>query len=477
MPITYTIYTATGGQTNFTVPFPFIDSSHIKVDINGANTTAFTYDAGNTRVVLTSGATADDKVKVWRETPGRTDSAKILLVDFQDGSVLSESDLDKVTQQLLYLSQEAEETGASSLPIDWDGNYNAGEKRIKSIQALPEADQDVVSKTYVDGLTLHGAGASIPQSWAKVGSNFTGTTGDCTIVLTSPTPVSDTEELFVVSLNGLTQRPTTDFTVTESTGTYTLTLKMGSETLAATDIINIMNFGVARSVLEQPVQPASTSSIGLTVKGLSGQSANILDVQNSSGTSLFGVDPAGILKLAGLNTIPILQIVELTTPGSDSTDPVDSSTYAQKIVTGNKFVITPKRSDSKLLFLARYGWRSYSNMDVSHEDENHNIFWHGGDVHHHINNTASPGSESNGTTIGIKARSYDGYWRNNQSTIYGEMTSIFTHDSPGTSEFVVDVCTMSRVNATFEGSTVPHTFSIYTNDYSTGICVEYYIPS
>ena len=302
MPITYSIYTATGGQTSFAVPFPFIDSAHIKVDINGTNTAAFTYNSGTTSVVLTSGATGGDKVKVWRETPGRTDSAKILLVDFQDGSVLSESDLDKVTQQLLYLAQEAEETGASSLPVDWDGHYDAQEKRIKRIQASPVDGQDVASKSYVDGLTLHGDGYSpqaIPQAWAKVGSDFTGTTGDCTLVLASPTPASETEELFVVSLNGLTQRPTTDFTITEAGGTYTLTLKMGSATLASADIINIMNFGVARSLITQPIVPDTTSSVGLTIKGNSGQSEDLIQCVNSSDSELFSVNADGMVQVGG----------------------------------------------------------------------------------------------------------------------------------------------------------------------------------
>jgi len=144
MPITYNIYTATASQTNFAIPFSYIDTTHIKVQINGTETSTFTVVGSN--VVLDSGATVGDQVRLYRQTPGREASAKIMLVDFQDGSVLSEAELDKACQQLLFLAQEADETGASSLPVDWDGNYSAGAKRIKDLSTNVTADQDAATK-------------------------------------------------------------------------------------------------------------------------------------------------------------------------------------------------------------------------------------------------------------------------------------------------------------------------------------------
>ena len=138
MPITYNVYSATAGQTAFVIPFLYLETSHVKVSINGVEHTneadepLYTVNTGTNSVDLDSGATLGESVKVYRETPGRSETAKVLLVDFQDGSVLTEADLDKATLQLLYLAQEAEETGASSLPVDWDGNYDAGSKRIKN---------------------------------------------------------------------------------------------------------------------------------------------------------------------------------------------------------------------------------------------------------------------------------------------------------------------------------------------------------
>ena len=417
MAITYKIYTATGGQTSFVVTFPFIDSSHIKVDINGTATSAFTYNSGTSSVVLTSGAAADDKVKVWRETPGRSESAKILLVDFQDGSVLSEADLDKVSLQLLYLAQEAEETGASSLPLDWDSNYDAQSKRIKNLSATVSGGNDAVTKDYADGLSLYGGSVSLPQSWAKVGSDFTGTTGDCTITLSSPTPSSDTDDLFVVSLNGLTQRPTTDFTVTESGGAYTLTLKMGSDTLNSADVVNIMNFGVARQWIKQPIKGDSASDVALTVqRHTDGQSANLqewvteagtpvvlasvnedgdasfVDITATGATTLTGGVSGnlnlltGALQLAGSSAMQVMSITASVGTGAVSnvrtTTGYNSGNY---FVTGNTITVTPKSTSSKFILLgSTAGYGTIGN---------------GVAVQLVKGNTASGGSTTDGTTI------------------------------------------------------------------------------
>ena len=87
MPITYNIITATASQTTFAITFPYIESTHVKVQINGVENSSFSISGSN--VVLDSGAAAGEKVKLYRQTPGHDADNKIMLVDFQDGSVLS----------------------------------------------------------------------------------------------------------------------------------------------------------------------------------------------------------------------------------------------------------------------------------------------------------------------------------------------------------------------------------------------------
>ena len=301
MAITYTIYTATAAQTDFNITFPYIESAHVYVDINGTNTTAFTVQSGP-KIVLTSGATAGDKVKVYRVTPGRTETQKDLLVDFQDGSVLSEADLDKACQQLIYLSQEAQETGSSSLPVDWDGNYTAGSKRIKDLSGTVTGSNDATTKDYVDGIALYGGAVSQPQAWAKTGADFSSAGGGSyTLNLTSPVASGDNQDLFTVSINGVLQRPTTDFTVVENSGVYTLTI-LGWTAYASGDIINIQNFGVARNFIKQPIKGEADGDVSLIVQKRSAdQSGDLQQWQNDSETAIAKVDVDGDATFVDIN--------------------------------------------------------------------------------------------------------------------------------------------------------------------------------
>jgi len=155
MALSFIAYTATSGQTEFTFNFPVLSADHVKVQVNGVDITTYTVSLSPTqKVILSSGSTAGAIVKVYRLTPGRSDAPNNLnLVDFVNGSVLSEADLDKSNKQLLYLIQEAQDTGGGALPYDstissWNAN-NAGSKKISNV-ATPVASADAATKGYVD---------------------------------------------------------------------------------------------------------------------------------------------------------------------------------------------------------------------------------------------------------------------------------------------------------------------------------------
>tara|TARA_R100000951_G_scaffold64886_1_gene54763 strand:- start:1254 stop:2936 length:1683 start_codon:yes stop_codon:yes gene_type:complete len=292
MPLTYEVYTAAAGQTDFAVSFPYITPSHIKCSIDGAVITTFSVNTSTNILTLNTAAGGGEKIRVFRQTPGRTTGDAELLVDFQNGSVLTESELDTSQRQLLFLAQEAQETGQAALPVDAFGNYDAGSKRIVNLAASAN-DNDAVRKSYVDDLALFGQAASDPQAWTVLGDEFTGNTGDITYVLENPTPFSANENLFIVALEGYLQRPQLDFTITELLGVYTLTLKMGTLTIDADAIITVQNFGVARNVYEQPFIMADQTTPGLTTKAVEGATAPVFAVQNSSGTAVASVNQDG----------------------------------------------------------------------------------------------------------------------------------------------------------------------------------------
>ena len=74
------------GNLDYPITFPYIAKSHIKVAVNGTNTTAYDFiDASNIRLQsATHNIAIGDKIVITRET-----SPSARLVDYQTGSVLS----------------------------------------------------------------------------------------------------------------------------------------------------------------------------------------------------------------------------------------------------------------------------------------------------------------------------------------------------------------------------------------------------
>ena len=97
------LYTGDGSTKSFNIPMPYISTSHIKVFVNEILlllTMDYTLSGAST-VLFGTAPGIDDAIVIKRET-----SPNNILVDFQDGSVLNESDLDTAYLHTYYLSQE-----------------------------------------------------------------------------------------------------------------------------------------------------------------------------------------------------------------------------------------------------------------------------------------------------------------------------------------------------------------------------------
>ena len=241
MATTYVDYTATASQTDFAFNFDYLEDEHVIVEINGSATTDFTIVTSPAKkVVLNSGATAGDIVRVRRKSQPDTN-----LVDFVNGSVLTESELDRAYLHNRYLNEEIAELNDSSLQIEAGGtDWDARTKKIKNL-AAPTLTTDATTKDYVDGKFNQAAsGASSPPlKWV-----FTGTAGaDTTYTVTGAEINGDTA--YDVSIDGSVLEPTTDYTVDPNTDTLTIkTTLTGGE-----DIVIIQRgFGI----------PISTGEIG-----------------------------------------------------------------------------------------------------------------------------------------------------------------------------------------------------------------------
>lgn len=138
MAYSYVLYTGNGTTTNFTFPFAYLNADNIKVRVNGVLTE---YTFLNESTVTISPAPADGSViEIRRETI--TPEAP---VDFADGSVLLEKDLDLLAKYNLFASQEAFDIASDSMTTDSSGNLDAEGRRIVNL-ANPVDGGDAVNK-------------------------------------------------------------------------------------------------------------------------------------------------------------------------------------------------------------------------------------------------------------------------------------------------------------------------------------------
>ena len=136
MALSYVEYTGSKTTTDtYTIDFKFLDPSHVKLKVTTLSAlvehTNFTINSDGT--IMTIGGDYDVPIKIYRQTPGTTSATKNdKVVDFQDGSVVSEADLDKSSLQALYASQESQDyvddsiaasTGTGELPTTTNENY------------------------------------------------------------------------------------------------------------------------------------------------------------------------------------------------------------------------------------------------------------------------------------------------------------------------------------------------------------------
>jgi hypothetical protein len=168
MAFSYVRYTANGSTTNYTFAFPAIDPEHIKVRVNGVLTTLFTFLNSST-IKMNVAPAAGVILDIRRETPKEQ-----VIVDFTDGSVLLERDLDLLGTYSLYLAQETEDALDDSITQDYLGVFQGQSKRIANV-ATPVENNDAVNKSYADAVITQAAGSATSALASQVAAETSAT--------------------------------------------------------------------------------------------------------------------------------------------------------------------------------------------------------------------------------------------------------------------------------------------------------------
>ena len=159
---TFTNHTGNGTEVNFSISFSYILTSDIDVTVAGVLKTLGThYTISGSTVTFTSGNVPANgaAIKFQRDT-----SISTKAVDFQDGSVLTEQDLDNNTNQVLFAQQEI---------IDKLGGIEegaTGDQTAAEIRAAVEAASDSNVFTDADHSKLNAieASATADQTAAEI---------------------------------------------------------------------------------------------------------------------------------------------------------------------------------------------------------------------------------------------------------------------------------------------------------------------
>jgi len=149
MAITQNTYTGNGSTVLFSFTFPYLETTDIKVSLDGSNTNAYTL-ANATTIQFNTAPANDVEIRIYRETD---DSA--LNAQFYPGSAIRSQDLNDNFIQTLYLTQESRNN-----IIGLDGSYTiSGQWNFATAptsSVYPTVDNQFTTKQYVDSLVAGG---------------------------------------------------------------------------------------------------------------------------------------------------------------------------------------------------------------------------------------------------------------------------------------------------------------------------------
>ena len=134
-------YTGNGSTTLYSFTFPYIETTDIKVSLDGVDTSAYSL-ANATTVQFNSAPTNGAAIRIYRVT----DTASIQ-ANFFAGSAIRAEDLNTDFSQVFYSTQETVERRVDATGGSMTGPLAMGSNKITGL-ATPTADTDASSFDY-----------------------------------------------------------------------------------------------------------------------------------------------------------------------------------------------------------------------------------------------------------------------------------------------------------------------------------------
>ena len=156
MATTQNTYTGNGSTTAYSFTFPYIETTDIKVSLDGVDTTAYTLSNATT-VTFNTAPTNGAAIRIYRTT--FSDNLK---ATFYPGSAIKSSDLNDNFTQNLYVTQESTTTADSASTV-----ANAASTTATTAQTTADA-ATITANTAVT--TANGAVATANAASAAIGA-------------------------------------------------------------------------------------------------------------------------------------------------------------------------------------------------------------------------------------------------------------------------------------------------------------------
>tara|TARA_B100000212_G_scaffold149106_1_gene112077 strand:- start:3795 stop:4772 length:978 start_codon:yes stop_codon:yes gene_type:complete len=165
---TFTNHTGNGTEVNFAISFSYISILGIDVTVNEVLQTINTdYSINGQTLTFTNAPANGTAIRFQRNT-----DISLPVVDFQDGSVLTELDLDTGLRQVLFAQQENSDDAAAGIVPDGN-DLTANNKRIKLINDPVDA-KDSANKQYVDGFVKRDGSLPLQGDLNLAGNKISG---------------------------------------------------------------------------------------------------------------------------------------------------------------------------------------------------------------------------------------------------------------------------------------------------------------